>query len=321
MREAREARLRTLAALQREHDVPSFWSRPRSIRAGEPREAREAPSTLPPHPSMPLQYDSYTFLEPEIAALMDWPQNEMSERALEEHIILRNLALDLTSLNPANPNPQPLHAQLTSPPDDPLERRINRAEAGEAVMRRDALMRHFTERLAAETTAQERATIAATAAAERELEIPPRRSMRGRRIGGFDGLGDRDRSLSPEADGAWDTLQSTLTPDPQPPSAGSSFARVEEPEPPCDPLNEPDAGAQRPEGLRQSASLSRRSYADVLRVPSDTSPSEMAEDPEWLEGMHHIVRGLASRQDIPDEWWAQAGLTRSMSWEEEENSF
>ena len=34
------------------------------------------------------------------------------------------------------------------------------------------------------------------------------------------GLGDRNRSMSPE----WDTLLSTLTPDPQPPSAGSSFA-------------------------------------------------------------------------------------------------
>lgn len=39
----------------------------------------------------------------------------------------------------------------------------------------------------------------------------------------MDGLGDRERSLSPEV---WDTLLSTLTPDPQPPSAGSSFASV-----------------------------------------------------------------------------------------------
>ncbi|KAK7431907.1 hypothetical protein QQZ08_001526 [Neonectria magnoliae] len=42
-----------------------------------------------------------------------------------------------------------------------------------------------------------------------------------RHIRGMDGLGDRDRSLSPEV---WDTLLTTLTPDPQPPSAGSSFA-------------------------------------------------------------------------------------------------
>ncbi len=39
-----------------------------------------------------------------------------------------------------------------------------------------------------------------------------------------DGLGDRRRSLSPEGDGVWDTLLTTLTPDPHPPSVGSSFA-------------------------------------------------------------------------------------------------
>ncbi|KAL2757959.1 hypothetical protein ACRALDRAFT_1061220 [Sodiomyces alcalophilus JCM 7366] len=37
---------------------------------------------------------------------------------------------------------------------------------------------------------------------------------------GLDGLGDRTRSLSPEV---WDTLLTTLTPDPQPPSVESSF--------------------------------------------------------------------------------------------------
>ena len=36
----------------------------------------------------------------------------------------------------------------------------------------------------------------------------------------MNGLGDRQRSLSPEG---WDTLLTTLTPDPQPPSASSSF--------------------------------------------------------------------------------------------------
>ncbi len=40
----------------------------------------------------------------------------------------------------------------------------------------------------------------------------------------MDGLGDRDRSLSPEGGSAWDTLLTSITPDPQPPSAGSSFA-------------------------------------------------------------------------------------------------
>lgn len=46
------------------------------------------------------------------------------------------------------------------------------------------------------------------------------------RAGPIDGLGDRERSLSPDTNGTWDTLLTTLTPDPQPPSAGSSFASV-----------------------------------------------------------------------------------------------
>ncbi|KAK2596717.1 hypothetical protein QQS21_006232 [Conoideocrella luteorostrata] len=54
--------------------------------------------------------------------------------------------------------------------------------------------------------------------------LSARQMMPGRRAArGVDGLGDRDRSLSPEV---WDTLLATLTPDPQPPSAGSSFASV-----------------------------------------------------------------------------------------------
>lgn len=47
--------------------------------------------------------------------------------------------------------------------------------------------------------------------------------------GPMDGLGDRERSLSPDANGTWDTLLTTLTPDPQPPSAGSSFASATAP--------------------------------------------------------------------------------------------
>ncbi|PSR80566.1 hypothetical protein BD289DRAFT_455252 [Coniella lustricola] len=46
-----------------------------------------------------------------------------------------------------------------------------------------------------------------------------------------DGLGDRNRSLSPEGDGVWDTLLSSITPDPQPPSAGTSFQSTSAPAP------------------------------------------------------------------------------------------
>ncbi|KAI0836704.1 hypothetical protein F5Y06DRAFT_273150 [Hypoxylon sp. FL0890] len=157
-----------------------------------------------------------------------------------------------------------------------------------------------------------------------------------------DGLGDRDRSLSPEGDGVWDTLQSTLTPDPQPPSVGSSFASTsastatsqhptvpssrtsitgpsEDVEPPCDPVNEPegfvegseDAEAPHLDQPRRSSPHGRLSYAEAAVSGTGSSTGE----PEWLPGMHHIIRRLAARQDIPDEWWQQAGLSRSMSWE------
>ncbi|KAI1466162.1 uncharacterized protein F4812DRAFT_436152 [Daldinia caldariorum] len=168
------------------------------------------------------------------------------------------------------------------------------------------------------------------------------RRERAHRVRYVDGLGDRDRSLSPEGDGVWSILQSTLTMDPQPPSVGSSFASTtastiasltptvpssrtstspnEEVEPPCDPVDEPEgtaedsgADAEGADRSRRPTPHGRRSYAAVAadRLPSgEISP----DDPEWLSGMHRIVSGLASRQDIPDEWWEQAGLSRSMSW-------
>ncbi|KAH8671202.1 hypothetical protein BX600DRAFT_537499 [Xylariales sp. PMI_506] len=162
-----------------------------------------------------------------------------------------------------------------------------------------------------------------------------------------DGLGDRDRSLSPEGDGVWDTLQSTLAPDPQPPSVGSSFASTtasaaasqtaasssntsitnpdEEAEPPCEPVGEnADSDEDRADGPEEERTESsqrptshggRRSYADVLAeaLPSGHDENERM---GWLSDMQRIIQGLAARQDIPDQWWAAAGLNRSMSWDE-----
>lgn len=157
-----------------------------------------------------------------------------------------------------------------------------------------------------------------------------------------DGLGDRDRSLSPEGDGEWDTLQSTLTPDPQPPSVGSSFTSTiasttppetsgadsintsmttpnEALEPPCDPIvtnsgsdEDDDVGDHWLEIVRrQPIRRARRSYADVVAEPPlrQTSDSADASDPEreYWSDMHRIIRRLASREDIPEEWWLQAG--------------
>ncbi|KAK3684733.1 hypothetical protein B0T22DRAFT_196309 [Podospora appendiculata] len=176
--------------------------------------------------------------------------------------------------------------------------------------------------------------------------------------GQVDGLGDRNRSLSPEGDNVWDTLLTTLTPDPQPPSVGSSFASAtastsasasaaasqsaatrssmtsftgpettEETsvEPPCesgcensetegdeDDEMEQNPLARFPAGVRAL----RRSYADVIR--NNDSSSNNNEDPfvqllGGVGGMQRIVRNLARREDIPDEWWAQVGLSRTLS--------
>lgn len=177
---------------------------------------------------------------------------------------------------------------------------------------------------------------------------PSRYIRQGHHVLYVDGLGDRDRSLTPD-DSAWDTLQSTMTPDPQPPSVGSSFASTtasaaisrntsantsantsfntmtnpdEETEPPCDhefDESEDGEGAElRRTESRRPTPHGRRSYADVAADPmlDPTSRDEGNDRPEWLSGMHRIVRGLASRQDIPDEWWAEAGLSRSMRYED-----
>jgi hypothetical protein len=170
----------------------------------------------------------------------------------------------------------------------------------------------------------------------------------------LDGLGDRNRSLSPENDDVWDTIVTTLTPDPQPPSVGSSFASAsasasaaashsaatgssgtsltgpdtaEESafEPPCesgcensDTEGDEDDEMERnplmhfPSGLRTG----RRSYADVTRSHSGDDQLELL---GGIGGMQRIVRNLARREDIPDEWWAEVGLSRTLSRETSTN--
>jgi hypothetical protein len=162
-----------------------------------------------------------------------------------------------------------------------------------------------------------------------------------------DGLGDRDRSLSPEGDNVWETLLTTLTPDPQPPSVGSSFASASASasaaasqgaatassrtsftadtaegsfEPPCEEsgCENSDTEGDDDDEVEDSA-LSRfralnrralnRSYAAVTRN-TDDSPLEML---GGIGGMQRIVSNLARREDIPDEWWAAAGLSRTLS--------
>lgn len=248
------------------------------------------------------------------------------------------------------------------------------------------------------------------------------RWSRGTRGRGLDGLGDRERSLSPEG---WDTLLTTLTPDPQPPSANASFASAGQGQAsqatavssattvstttdgpigiatdgPCDWDNSdndspdyehpdfanirrhreqqrlrrsrvPDFNAEAPTdrdlgfGLRvvggdsnRPQTALRRGGSDVTRPNTDVNvsfadaegrrdgwisrvligvagepgPDTSQPDPaptantsgrsdesEWT-GMQQIIHSLARRQDIPDEWWAEAGLSRTISSEDAAN--
>ncbi|KAI0134231.1 hypothetical protein BJ170DRAFT_191195 [Xylariales sp. AK1849] len=173
----------------------------------------------------------------------------------------------------------------------------------------------------------------------------PRAPRAGRYVRYMDGLGDRDRSLSPEGDSVWDTLQSTLTPDPQPPSVGSSFASTnvsaaasqttlsssntsitnpdEELEPPCDSVDEDaeprdeERSSGRTTSRRPTPHGGRRSYADVAADSLPLTRLEGDERLEWLSDMQRIVQDLASQEDIPDHQWAAAGLSRSMAWDDE----
>jgi len=173
-----------------------------------------------------------------------------------------------------------------------------------------------------------------------------RRRLRAPRL---DGLGDRDRSLSPDGVDAWDTLLTSITPDPQPPSVGSSFASSSAAasassnpassstslttmdsggndliENACDLIEDvsglSDTDAEDEDHiyeLQDDAHAARdrfwRSYADVVAARADrvARHSGMAES-DSLGGMQRIIRRLTRRQDIPDEWWAEAGLSRTI---------
>ncbi|CAK7269106.1 hypothetical protein SEPCBS119000_003398 [Sporothrix epigloea] len=46
---------------------------------------------------------------------------------------------------------------------------------------------------------------------------------------------------------------------------------------------------------------------------SNNNTSQETLDILGIGGMQHIVRSLARREDIPDEWWAEAGLSRTLA--------
>ena len=170
------------------------------------------------------------------------------------------------------------------------------------------------------------------------------RSRRLLRQARLDGLGDRDRSLSPEGGATWDTLLSSITPDPQPPSAGSSFASTAAAatssssgsvpssastsmtslDPVLVDCDVSDSGSNSEDeeediyGL-QDFNRSRgdrfwRTYADVVSSRTDRMArrGSVTADAAQLGGMHRIIARLAERNEIPDEWWASAGLSRNL---------
>ncbi|KAK4163590.1 hypothetical protein QBC43DRAFT_57377 [Cladorrhinum sp. PSN259] len=162
----------------------------------------------------------------------------------------------------------------------------------------------------------------------------------------LDGLGDRTRSLSPEGDNVWDTLLTTLTPDPQPPSVGSSFAASASgaatqstnaatqstaarssrtsfsiPEiadnsylfdPICEFNSDTDEDHNDDDNARNasnSASRTSRRWADIARYRnSEDNIDAMGNE----AAMQRIVRRIARREQIPDSWWAEVGLTSSL---------
>lgn len=291
----------------------------------------------------------------------------------------------------AEPRPQARRARVVSPAPPATEETLTPTEA--------LSLRHIVEAMQRDRRLQQDRRALSTSSARNGSG----RSHTSRQPRGLDGLGDRQRSMSPEM---WDTLLSTMTPDPEPPSLSSSFAssfptaqshdtsatsfsvpdsgpRPAEgfvPEPPCDSGCENSDSEDDGPPIIASGAESRRGQSGILEgpfasgrrrtntdraarsaasnereindaegiehgVPSDPShnqylrvgwvgqlsvgasdetapqeeinresdtavPSSHNED-DW-SGMQLIVRRLARREDIPDEWWLEAGLSRTL---------
>lgn len=199
----------------------------------------------------------------------------------------------------------------------------------------------------------------------RDYRNASRRSLgrqRSQRDGAIDGLGDRQRSLSPDGEresDAWDTLLSTITPDANLPSTNTSFSStfpsasdvtrhassgrsavssqtqpsslsssrtgLLDPYPdhlhPCDYSSDDDedtpvnyhraaGSAGLPLSLRRSPGLhsTMSSHPPIPTISFSFSDSGDSD----LQQMQAILDRLARREDIPDDWWAGAGLSRTM---------
>lgn len=193
-----------------------------------------------------------------------------------------------------------------------------------------------------------------------------------------DGLGDRERSLSPDdedhAHDAWETLLTTITPDANLPSNDSSFASTSasatnatnasrngtamtsvnssqamppsfdperarmilNPYPeylnPCDYPTSSDSESDTELNLEENRRSRRRRTAprlpfmDTLRQSHDLNSTmssqppistlslsiyDSTSDPDFQQ-MQAILDRLARREEIPEHWWAAAGLSRTV---------
>lgn len=348
--ETREHRLRLLAALQDHDDSPpplipgrsrsgaaergSSSARPEEellggVRIfGERRRAERRDDAHPDRPQLPLVPESSRFESRSRPSYIGWSADLFTSDSPPE-----GSSADTWGYLGGMALPSYLNSRLDPPPGYNV-----------SVGRRSSPLARDSETF--------RIRVPPQRLTEPEQRDPSRYVRLRTRVRYVDGLGDRDRSLSPEGDGVWDTLQSTLTPDPQPPSVGSSFASTNasaagsqgtsarssantsvtgpdgEVEPPCDPVFDEgpdseddradDTEEQRTEPSPRPTPHGQRSYADVAADLGfePATQDDGSDRSEWLSGMHRIVRGLASRQDIPDEWWAEAGLSRSMRYED-----
>ncbi|KAJ5747826.1 uncharacterized protein N7511_009522 [Penicillium nucicola] len=175
----------------------------------------------------------------------------------------------------------------------------------------------------------------------------------------MDGLGDRQRSPSPDGDRdaiVWETLLSTMTPDVTLPSNDTSFASssASAPDVARTGTTRASANSTLPSSLSSSRGAALDPYPDHLN-PCDFSSSEDEDTPvnyrrfiqpimpltlqrfpdirstqsshppvptiqlsitdhnnDDLQQMQAILDRLARREDIPDDWWAAAGLARTL---------
>lgn len=175
----------------------------------------------------------------------------------------------------------------------------------------------------------------------------------------IDGLGDRQRSPSPDVErenDAWETLLSTITPDANPPSTDTSFSSMVtaetrrnastlassmlppnsaptslvhlalDPYPstlhPCDLSSSDEDDEDTPVNYHRyinsanpTISLLRPGVYSTMssHPPIPTISFSLSDSGDTdLQQMRAILDRLARREDIPDDWWAGAGLSRTI---------